>query len=197
MTGGYLSSEDEEIKRNKSDNSSFMTPNRLPRARCESAPLGVFQFNSPWEALSVASPLSLVELESDSAARTLDYLGLDDTCSQIRIPFNERRRLSVKSFDDDLVQAPSKSLWVGNLDSNLSSQDILNLFSPYGVVESLRVLPGKECAFVNFAHLNDAVDAFQDMQGGKVGSSIILVGYAKSEQSPDQSDAEPTKSLCI
>lgn len=43
---------------------------------------------------------------------------------------------------------PTRTLWIGNVDTRVTSQDLLHYFSAYGPVESVRMLPEKECAFV-------------------------------------------------
>jgi protein JSN1 len=52
-------------------------------------------------------------------------------------------------------------------------------FAPYGDIESLRMLPDKECAFVNYIRAEDAVAARNQMQGGRLGNCIIRVGFGK------------------
>jgi protein JSN1 len=41
------------------------------------------------------------------------------------------------------IQTPSRSLWIGNLDSTMSSDALIHVFAPYGAIESLRLLPEK------------------------------------------------------
>ncbi|KAI8607598.1 hypothetical protein BC830DRAFT_1055076, partial [Chytriomyces sp. MP71] len=74
---------------------------------------------------------------------------------------------------------PSRSLWVGNLDATITAPDILNIFSPYGAIESLRMLPDKECVFVNFQQVEDALAAKEGMTGRKIGSSVVKLGFGK------------------
>jgi protein JSN1 len=72
------------------------------------------------------------------------------------------------------TQLPSRSLWIGNLSPSITAQDLMTIFAPYGAIESLRLLPEKECGFVNFVSLNDAVKAKDDVLnrlGGKIGGS--------------------------
>ena len=40
-------------------------------------------------------------------------------------------------------QMPTRSLWIGNLDVNASSDALLQVFAPYGAIESVRMLPEK------------------------------------------------------
>ncbi|KAJ9064766.1 hypothetical protein DSO57_1026954 [Entomophthora muscae] len=97
---------------------------------------------------------------------------------------------------------PSRSLWVGNLDASITPNELLALFSPYGPIESLRVLPEKECAFINFQVLDDAIRAKDDMQGGRMGNLNIRIGFGKADSSYATAGAEmqtsqPTRALWI
>ena len=40
-------------------------------------------------------------------------------------------------------QMPTRSLWIGNLDVNATSDALLYVFTPYGAIESVRMLPEK------------------------------------------------------
>lgn len=98
--------------------------------------------------------------------------------------------------------APSRSLWVGNLDPSITANELLALFSPYGPIESLRVLPEKECAFINFQVLDDAVRAKDDMQGGRMGNLNIRIGFGKADPTfasagADMQTSQPTRALWI
>ncbi|CAG8457103.1 1025_t:CDS:2 [Ambispora leptoticha] len=104
-------------------------------------------------------------------------------------------------------QTPTRSLWIGNIDPSLTTQDLMQLFSPFGIIESLRLLPDKECGFVNFARVEDAVRAKDDIMnrmGGRVGNCIVRVGYGKSDalNSHDislssQTQSQPTRALWV
>ncbi|KAJ3092152.1 hypothetical protein HK102_010276 [Quaeritorhiza haematococci] len=94
-------------------------------------------------------------------------------------------------------QIPTRSLWIGNVDPTLSPSDLLHLFSPFGAIESLRILPDKECAFVNYVRVEDAIRAKEEMQGGRVGNCIVRVGYGKAEAINDTQGMQPTKSLWV
>ncbi len=41
------------------------------------------------------------------------------------------------------LQTPTRSLWIGNLDSSVTSEQLIHVFAPYGAIESLRLLPEK------------------------------------------------------
>ena len=74
----------------------------------------------------------------------------------------------------------TKSLWVGNLDPTLTEDDLVREFERFGLVESLRLIPSKECAFVNYFETEDARKARDAMHGKLLGNMIIRVGYGKA-----------------
>lgn len=78
-------------------------------------------------------------------------------------------------------QIPTRSLWIGNIDPALTAAELLGCFSPFGPIESLRMLPEKECAFVNYTRIEDAIHARDEMQGGRVGNCIVRVGFGRAE----------------
>lgn len=59
---------------------------------------------------------------------------------------NQNRSVSPKSEgQSSQMQTPTRSLWIGNLDSSVTSEQLIHVFAPYGAIESLRLLPEKVC----------------------------------------------------
>ncbi|ORY22688.1 hypothetical protein BCR39DRAFT_473742 [Naematelia encephala] len=88
-------------------------------------------------------------------------------------------------------QVPTRSLWIGNLDVNATSDALLHVFAPYGAIESVRMLPEKTCAFVNFMDKADAIRARDDVLnrlGGHVPSlaetAPVRIGFGKIDSAP-------------
>ncbi|KAJ3222665.1 hypothetical protein HK099_002028, partial [Clydaea vesicula] len=92
---------------------------------------------------------------------------------------------------------PSRSLWVGNIDSTLSPSDLVNIFSHFGPIDSLRILQDKECAFVNYVNIEDAIKARDGMQNGRVGNCIVKVGFGKINSGSENQGTHATKSLWV
>ena len=65
---------------------------------------------------------------------------------------------------------PSISLWIGNVDPNVTEETLTEMFSAYGPLTNVRCLPEKYCAFVNFRIKEDAQRAMQNLQ---VSSFVI------------------------
>jgi protein JSN1 len=85
-------------------------------------------------------------------------------------------------MDTQLQSTPTRALWIGSIPSTTTPATILSVFSPYGPIESARVLTHKNCGFINFERLDDAVRARKALNGRDVlGSDVgaIRIGFAK------------------
>jgi protein JSN1 len=65
------------------------------------------------------------------------------TPSYLLTPNQPGRAVSPKSENPTQIQTPTRSLWIGNLDSSVTSEQLIHVFAPYGAIESLRLLPEK------------------------------------------------------
>ena len=64
--------------------------------------------------------------------------------SYLAAPNQQPGRVSPKSENSpSQIQTPTRSLWIGNLDSSVTSEQLIHVFAPYGAIESLRLLPEK------------------------------------------------------
>nr|XP_022340474.1 nucleolin-like isoform X1 [Crassostrea virginica] len=70
------------------------------------------------------------------------------------------------------------ALWVGNvLPDKVDDKKLLKIFSKYGPVTSVRTLPEKFCAFVNFKTKEAAGKAMQSLQGAECGGQKLLIKF--------------------
>jgi protein JSN1 len=58
-------------------------------------------------------------------------------------PNQPGRAVSPKGENPAQIQTPTRSLWIGNLDNSVTSEQLIHVFAPYGAIESLRLLPEK------------------------------------------------------
>lgn len=61
-------------------------------------------------------------------------------------------------------QNESTSLWIGNVDPNVTEETLTQMFAAFGSLSNVRCLPEKYCAFVNFRLREDANKAMQNLQ---------------------------------
>ncbi|NXB98634.1 TTC31 protein, partial [Orthonyx spaldingii] len=66
-------------------------------------------------------------------------------------------------------------LWVGNVTSDINEKVLHRAFGRFGEIRSVRLLPGRHCAFINFCRKAEAEEAYRVMQGATVeGSELVL-----------------------
>ncbi len=120
-------------------------------------------------------------------------------------------------MDAQLQSTPTRALWIGSIPSTTTPATILSVFSPYGPIESARVLTHKNCGFsefqdlhrslakltsyiVNFERLDDAVRARKALNGRDVlGSDVgaIRIGFAKVPVKNGQEGGGPDDNGCV
>ncbi|NWH41943.1 TTC31 protein, partial [Chloropsis hardwickii] len=66
-------------------------------------------------------------------------------------------------------------LWVGNVTSQINEKVLRGAFGRFGEIRSVRLLPGRHCAFINFCGKEEAEEAFRTMQGATVEGSKLLL----------------------
>jgi RNA recognition motif. (a.k.a. RRM, RBD, or RNP domain) len=65
------------------------------------------------------------------------------TASYLLMPNQPGCAVSPKTENPTQIQTPMRSLWIGNLDSSVTSEQLIHVFAPCGAIESLRLLPEK------------------------------------------------------
>eukprot|EP01118_Nematostelium_gracile_P008347 TRINITY_DN2766_c0_g1_i2.p1 TRINITY_DN2766_c0_g1~~TRINITY_DN2766_c0_g1_i2.p1 ORF type:complete len:542 (+),score=168.79 TRINITY_DN2766_c0_g1_i2:74-1627(+) len=74
---------------------------------------------------------------------------------------------------------PCRNLWLGNINTDVGEEQIRVAFSQFGPIEKIRILPQKNCAFVNFATIEAAIAAKNQMQGVSIGDRPIKINFGK------------------
>ncbi|XP_033119432.1 heat shock protein sti1 homolog [Anneissia japonica] len=69
------------------------------------------------------------------------------------------------------------SLWIGNVQPTVTEKHLQELFSQWGAVTSIRMLPEKYCAFVNFKSAPSASMALEKLQGKDYHGRQLLIKF--------------------
>lgn len=81
----------------------------------------------------------------------------------------------------------TRTLFVGNLELDITEQELRDLFGPYGRIESVDIktqrVSGATYAFVKFLTINDAINAKNDMHGRKYGEYRLKIGFGRGAPS--------------
>jgi protein JSN1 len=89
-------------------------------------------------------------LNRNGSSSSVHFPNGDHRSSYLAAPNPNNRAVSPKSDTNNnsngtntQTQTPTRSLWIGNLDSSFTSEQLIHVFAHYGAIESLRLLPEK------------------------------------------------------
>ncbi|KAF8393742.1 hypothetical protein HHK36_019940 [Tetracentron sinense] len=94
---------------------------------------------------------------------------------------NPRQIHGGKDADED--EKPSHNLWVGNLGSDITDSDLMDVFATHGALDSVTTYSSKSFAFVYFKHLEDARAAKDALQGTVIRGNPIKIEFARPVRS--------------
>jgi protein JSN1 len=60
---------------------------------------------------------------------------------------NNNSQSGLSGIESQLQSTPTRALWIGSIPSTTTPATILSVFSPFGPIESARVLTHKNCGF--------------------------------------------------
>ncbi|PON63539.1 Splicing factor-like protein [Parasponia andersonii] len=86
-------------------------------------------------------------------------------------------------------ETPSNNLWVGNLASDVTDSDLMELFAQYGALDSVTSYSARSYAFLFFKRMEDAKAAKDALQGTPLHGNPIKIEFARP--------AKPCKHLWV
>jgi protein JSN1 len=73
-------------------------------------------------------------------------------------------------------------LWIGNIDTLTTTESMVKSeFIKFGLIENVKILPEKQCAFVNYYELNSALEAKRVMSGQLFRGRQLRINFGKTE----------------
>lgn len=76
---------------------------------------------------------------------------------------------------------PCKSLWVAGISKSVSKEELEDQFKGFGKIQEYKFIRDRNTAYIDFARLEDAVEALKNMNGKKFGGEQIRVDYLRSQ----------------
>lgn len=83
----------------------------------------------------------------------------------------------------DDSETPSNNLWVGNLASDVTDSDLMELFAQYGALDSVTSYSSRSYAFLFFKRMEDAKAAKDALQGTPLRGNPIKIEFARPVRS--------------
>ncbi|KAF8082630.1 hypothetical protein N665_0817s0005 [Sinapis alba] len=73
------------------------------------------------------------------------------------------------------------TIFVGGLDSSVTSEDLKQPFSAYGEIVSVNIPLGKDCGFVQFVNRKNAEEALKKLNGTVIGNRRVRLSWAQNK----------------
>ncbi len=110
-----------------------------------------------------------------------EYDGLPEAVQALQLSHPDGR-VRVDVMDENNLEGPTRALWLGSIPNSTTISSLQAIFSIYGPIESTRVLVYKNCGFVNFEHVESAIQAKSLLNGKEIfpGAGPVRIGYAKA-----------------
>ena len=74
------------------------------------------------------------------------------------------------------------SLYIGNLDYDISKEDLNNLFGRFGNIEELKLIPQKGIAFITLEKAEDAELAMKALNGINFLDRKLIIDWARHQK---------------
>ncbi|BBH02816.1 RNA-binding family protein with RRM/RBD/RNP motifs, partial [Prunus dulcis] len=78
--------------------------------------------------------------------------------------------------------ANNTTIFVGNLDPNVTEEELKQSFMQFGEIPYVKIPVGKGCGFVQFGTRASAEEAIQRMQGMMIGQQVVRISWAGAQQ---------------
>ena len=115
-----------------------------------------------------------------SVDESVETMNLADALGMIHL--NGNTGLLDRDFAEENDAHVSRSLWIGSIPVSTTNTSLDAIFKRFGSIESTRVLTHKNCGFVNFDNIENAIQARQALNGQEIfpGAGAVRIGYAKA-----------------
>ncbi|EGW31816.1 uncharacterized protein SPAPADRAFT_56576 [Spathaspora passalidarum NRRL Y-27907] len=71
------------------------------------------------------------------------------------------------------------TVFVGGLSSEVSEPTLFTLFKPFGIIQQVKIPPGKNCGFVKYTTREEAEEAIAAMQGFIIGGNRVRLSWGR------------------
>ena len=77
------------------------------------------------------------------------------------------------------VDPNNTTVFVGGLSSDVSEPTLHTLFKPFGLIQQVKIPPGKNCGFVKYSNREEAEEAIAAMQGFVIGGNRVRLSWGR------------------
>ncbi|KAG2328366.1 hypothetical protein Bca4012_037538 [Brassica carinata] len=86
-------------------------------------------------------------------------------------------------------ESNNSTIFVGGLDADVTEEDLMQPFSQFGEVVSVKIPVGKGCGFVQFGNRQSAEEAIGSLNGTVIGKNTVRLSWGRSPNKQWRNDA--------
>nr|XP_039261073.1 SR-related and CTD-associated factor 4-like [Styela clava]XP_039261074.1 SR-related and CTD-associated factor 4-like [Styela clava] len=94
----------------------------------------------------------------------------------------EHRDRGLPPIRDGFISLCSKTLWIGNLSSKVSQQELRTEVENHGKIESINMIPPRGCAYICMEKREEAAAALQKLRHIKIHGKSLKVDWAPGKE---------------
>ena len=116
-----------------------------------------------------------------SSSRTIRDISYKNSSTSSRSDRGQHSSAEKQQSAAVLDPTATRTLFVGNLDMDITERELRDIFSPYGRIESVDIKTSRNTAysFVKFFTINDAINAKNELHGRQYGNFRLSIGFGK------------------
>ena len=124
---------------------------------------------------------------SSRMIRDISFRNSSGGVSRDRTQSSHHSNTDVKQSLAVLDPSATRTLFVGNLEIDITERELRDIFSPYGRIESVDIKTTRSTntaySFVKFFTINDAINAKNELHGRQYGKYRLNIGFGKGNPS--------------
>lgn len=92
---------------------------------------------------------------------------------------NHARSPNVAQQGHPFSDPNNTTVFVGGLSSEVMEQTLFTLFKPFGIIQQVKIPPGKNCGFIKYSSREEAEEAIAAMQGFIIGGNRVRLSWGR------------------
>ncbi|KAK6459727.1 negative growth regulatory protein [Scheffersomyces xylosifermentans] len=96
------------------------------------------------------------------------------------VPLGMKSPLQPQNVQPQPFTDPNNTtVFVGGLSSEVTEPTLFTLFKPFGIIQQVKIPPGKNCGFIKYSTREEAEEAIAAMQGFIIGGNRVRLSWGR------------------
>ncbi|MCP8718016.1 MAG: hypothetical protein M5F18_01795 [Asgard group archaeon] len=113
----------------------------------------------------------------DFEGLNMDMTGSPNPIFQIRQ--QQQQQHQQQQQQQQFADPNNTTVFVGGLSSEVNEPTLYTLFKPFGMIQQVKIPPGKNCGFVKYSTRDEAEEAIAAMQGFIIGGNRVRLSWGR------------------